>query len=189
MHKLGLIRRRHQNESRQAAEIGDVERSSMSRPIGTNESGAIHSEANRQALDSDVMHHLVICALQEGRIDRSKWLEAFGGETPGKSYGMLLGDAGIEAAIGKLFREKVDAGARWHRCGDPYDLVVLTCFFDQTFAENLCVLRRIRFRFCLSTGSDVEFDHSMIFVRGGFRRRIAFSLLRHHMHKDWSCLG
>ena len=74
----------------------------MGRAVGADQSGAIDRKAYRQALDRDIVHHLVIGALQEGRIDRRKRLEAFGGEPAGESYRMLLGDADVEAAVGKF---------------------------------------------------------------------------------------
>ena len=99
MHQLGLVGRRHHHEIRQAAEIGDVERAGMRRPVGADQAGAIHREAHRQLLDRDVVHDLVIGALQEGRIDRGERLEAFGREAGGERDAVLLGNADIEGAV------------------------------------------------------------------------------------------
>ena len=60
------------HEAGQAAEIGDVERAGMGRAVGADKAGAVHGEAHRQALDRDVVHDLVVGALQEGRIDRRR---------------------------------------------------------------------------------------------------------------------
>ena len=75
--------------------------------VGADEAGAVDREAHRQILDRDVMHNLVVGALQEGRIDRAERLEALGGEARGEGDCVLLGDADIEGAIGKPCR-KVD---------------------------------------------------------------------------------
>ena len=123
--ELGLVGGRHQHEARQAAEIGDVEAAGMGRPVGADQAGPVHGEAHRQALDRDVVHHLVVAALQEGRIDRRERLEAFGGEAGREGDGVLLGDADIEGALGELLAEQVEPGARRHRRGDGDDLVVL----------------------------------------------------------------
>jgi hypothetical protein len=42
------------------------------------------------------MHHLVITALQEGRIDRAERLHARRGQPGGKGHPVLLGDPDIE---------------------------------------------------------------------------------------------
>ena len=110
--EFGLVGRRHQHEARQAAEIGDVERAGMGRSVGADEARAVEREAHRQALDRDVVHDLVVGALQEGRIDRGERLVAFGGQTGGERHRVLLGDADIEGALGERLAENVDAGAR-----------------------------------------------------------------------------
>ena len=122
VHQLGFVGRRHQHETGQAAEIGDVERAGMGRPVGADQTGAVHGEAHRQPLDRDVVHDLIVGALQECRIDRRERLEAFGRQPGGESDAMLLGDADVEGALGKLFLEQIDAGARRHRRGDGDDL-------------------------------------------------------------------
>ena len=96
--EFGLVGRRHHHEIRQAAEIGDIERAGMGRAVGADEAGAVERKAHRQLLDGDVMHDLVIGALQEGRIDRGERLEAFGRQTRGEGDAVLLGNADIERA-------------------------------------------------------------------------------------------
>ena len=86
----------------------------MGRAVGADQAGAIDGEAHRQLLDRHVMHDLVIGALQEGGIDRRERPHAFGREPGGKGHRMLLGDADIEAALGELLGELVEAGARRH---------------------------------------------------------------------------
>ena len=99
VHQFGLVGGGHDDEVRQAAEIGVVERAGMGRAVGADQAGAVDREANRQALDRDVMDHLVVAALQEGRVDRAERLVAFGGETGGERHRMLLGDADVEGAV------------------------------------------------------------------------------------------
>ena len=70
--------------------------------VGADQAGAIDREAHRQALDRDVVHDLIVAALQEGRIDRAERLEALGGEAGGEGHRMLLGDADVEGAVGKF---------------------------------------------------------------------------------------
>ena len=99
VHELGFVGRRHDHEAGQAAEIGEVERAGMGRAVGADEAGAIDGEAHRQALDRDVVHDLVVGALQEGRIDRGERLEALRRQARGEGHAMLLGDADVEGAL------------------------------------------------------------------------------------------
>ena len=145
MHQLGLVGRRHHHEARQAAEIGHVEGPGMGRPVGPDQAGAVDGKAHRQPLDRDVVHHLVVGALQEGRIDRAERLEALRRQAAGEGHRVLLGNADVEAALaGTAFCEQVEPGARRHRRRDRDDLVVLARLLDQALAEHLGIVRRIR---------------------------------------------
>ncbi len=77
----------------------------MRRPVGADEAGAVDGEAHRQPLDGDVVHDLIVGALQERRIDGGERLQALGGETGGERHRVLLGDADVEGALGKLLAE------------------------------------------------------------------------------------
>ena len=156
----------------------------MGRAVGADQAGAVDGKAHRQVLDRDVMHDLVVAALQEGGVDGAERLVAFGRKTGGKGHRMLLGDADVEGAVGERLVEDVDAGARRHGRGDADDLVVLLRFLDEALAEHVLIGRRVRLGLGLRAGGDVELDHRMIFVGGGFRRAIALALLRHDMDQD-----
>jgi hypothetical protein len=93
----------------------------MGRAVGADQPGAVDREAHRQRLDRDVVHHLVVGALQEGRIDRAERLHALGRQAGGEGHRVLLGDADIEAAVGEFLAEQVEPGARRHRRGDGDD--------------------------------------------------------------------
>src|SRR6476646_1306244 len=97
----------------------------MGRAVSADEAGAVDGETNRQALDRDVMDHLVVAALQEGRVDRAERLVTFGRKAGCESHGMLFGNADVERALREGLVEDVDTGAGRHRGGDADDLVVL----------------------------------------------------------------
>lgn len=184
VHHFSLVRGCHDHHVRQTAEIGAVERARMRGAVGADEAGAVDGEAHRQALDRDVMHDLVVAALQEGRVDRAERLVSFGGEAGGKRHRVLLGDTDVEGPVGERLVEDVDAGAGRHRRGDGDDLVVLLGFLDQALAEHVLVGRRIRFGLGLRAGRDVELDDGVIFVGGSFRRAVALALLGHDVDQD-----
>ena len=156
----------------------------MRRAVGADQAGAVHGKAHRQPLDRDVVHHLVVAALQEGRIDRAERLVALGRKACGERHRMLLGDADVECALREHLLEQVDAGARWHRGGDADDLVVLLRLLDQALAEHLLVGRRVRLGLGLDAGRDVELDHAVILVGRLLGRRVALALLRPAMNDD-----
>ena len=89
------------HDARQAAEIGEVEAAGMGRAVGADRPGAVHGEAHRQRLDRHVVHHLVVGALQEGRVDRAERLHPLGRQAGGEGHRVLLGDADVEAAVGE----------------------------------------------------------------------------------------
>ena len=109
----------------------------MGGAVGADQPGAVDGEAHRQPLDRDVVHDLVIGALQEGRIDRRERLDALGGEAGGEGHGVLLGDADVEAALGKALGEQVEPGAGRHGGGDGDDLLVVLGLGDQRLGEDL----------------------------------------------------
>jgi hypothetical protein len=96
MHEFRLVARGHHHETRQAGEIGHVVCPRMGRAVGADKPGAVDGEAHRQALNGDVVHHLVVGALQEGRIDGGEGLEAFHRKPCSESHRVLLSDADIE---------------------------------------------------------------------------------------------
>ena len=110
--ELGLVGGGHHDEAGQVGEEGDVEGAGVGRAVGADEAGAVDGEAHGQALERDVVHDLVVAALQEGRVDRGEGLHAGGGEAGGEGDGVLLGDADVEAALGEALGEEVRGRCR-----------------------------------------------------------------------------
>src|SRR5262249_54667887 len=117
----------------------------MSGAVGAHKPSAVHCETYRQTLDRDVMHDLVIGALQEGRIDRRKRFVAFGGKAGAESYAVLFGDTDVESSVWKFLLEQATAGTGRHRRRDRNNLVVLARFLDQAFGIDFRILRRCGF--------------------------------------------
>ena len=90
---------------------------------------------------------------------------------------MLLGDADVEAAVGELLLELVEAGARRHRRGDRNHLVVPLRLGDQRLGEDAGIGRRARLGLGLGAGDDVELLDAVIFVRRRLGRAVALALL------------
>jgi hypothetical protein len=76
------------------------------RPVGTDQAAAVDGEDDGQVLQRDVVHQLVVAALQEGRVDGDHRLQSFAGEAGGEGHGVLLGDADIVVAVGVFVQAK-----------------------------------------------------------------------------------
>ena len=189
MHEVRLVGSGHDDEARKAAEIGHVERTGMGRPVGADEPRTVHGETHRQALDCDVMHDLVVGALQECRVNGGEGLEAFGRQPRGESHPVLFGDTDVEATIGEFFGEKIKPGSRRHRGGDSDDLIVLPRFLDEGFCIDLGVGGCGGFRLCLRARRHVELDDAVILVGRFFGGLVALALFRDDMDEERSVLG
>jgi hypothetical protein len=82
--QFGLVRRGHDDHVGQAGQIGHVERPGVGRPVGADEPGAVDGKAHRQVLERHVVDHLVVGALEEGRIDRAERAHPLRGHARGK---------------------------------------------------------------------------------------------------------
>ena len=104
----------------QAAQVCDVETAGVGRSVGAHQAGAVDGEADRQALlQRHVVHHLVVGALQERRIDGAERRHAFGRHAGGEGHRVLLGDPDIEAPV----RER---RGRTGRCPVPDGMAAVT---------------------------------------------------------------
>jgi hypothetical protein len=142
VHQFRLVRRRHHHHVGQRGKVGHVEAARVRRPIGTHQPGAVDREAHRQVLDRHVVHHLVIGALQERRIDRAERPHPLRGKPRRERYRVLFGDAHVEAAFGERLLELVEAGARWHRRGDRADRGIAPRLGQQGLREHAGIARR-----------------------------------------------
>ena len=161
----------------------------MGGAVGADQARAVDGEAHRQLLDGDVVHHLVVGALQEGGIDGAERLHAVGGHAGGEGHRVLLGDADVEAALGMRLGEQIEPGAARHGGGDRDDLGVAVGLLDQRLGEHLGVGGRGRLGLGLGAGGDVELDHAVILVGRGFRRPVALALLRHDVQQHRADAG
>ena len=163
--QFGFISWRHDDHIGQGRQIGNVERPGMRTAIGADEASAVNGEAYRQILDRDVVHDLVIGALQEGRINRAEGTHPLCRKSSRKGDGMLFSDADIERAFGMRGREFVNAGAAGHCGGYRANLGIGFGQLGQRFTEHVLIGGRTATgALVLLTRDHVEFDDAMIFV-------------------------
>src|SRR5208337_106359 len=135
-------------------------------------------------LHGDVVHDLVVTALQECRVDGSKRLEPLDGEAGGEGDGMLLCNANVEATLRERLFEEIEPRTRGHGRGDGYDLIVFAGFLDQAFSEDFRVARGPGLALVLRAGHNVELVYAVIFVGGVLGGRVALPLLRHTVDQN-----
>jgi hypothetical protein len=108
----------------------------MGRAVGADIAGAVDREAHRQALDGDVVHDLVVGALQEGGVDGAEGLQPSAARPAAK----------VTACCSAMPTSKVRSGrpcrtcrgrCRGHGGGDGDDAVVGSASFDQAWANTL----------------------------------------------------
>ena len=92
--------------------------------VSADIAGAVDREHDRQIVQADIDHHLVIRALQECRIDRHDRLHAGFGEPCCEGYRVLFSDADIERSVGIGVRKTVQPGPVDHGSGDRHDAVI-----------------------------------------------------------------
>ncbi len=139
VHEHRLVARGHQDDVRQAAQVGDVERTVVGGAVVADQAGAVHREDDVELLQADVVDDLVVGALQERRVDRGHRLAALQRETGREQDRLLLGDADVVIAVGQLALEDVQAGARVHRGGDPDHALVAPALAARSASPNTWV--------------------------------------------------
>ena len=164
MHKLGLVRRAHDDHVRQAGQIGDVIDTCMGGAVIADNTGPVDGKAHRKVLNGDVMHQLVIATLQEGRIQRTEGLHALGRQTSREGHRMLFGDADIKHPVRETRLHLVDASAGRHRRSDGNDPVVGLGLGDQAVGEDRSIARGVAGRLVLRSGNHIEFRNSVVFL-------------------------
>ena len=85
------------------------------------------------------MHQLVVCTLQEGRVNRHHRLHAITGHTACKRDRVLLGNADIKIAIGILFFKRHQARTFAHGWRDAHQARIGSGLVTQPLAKNLRV--------------------------------------------------
>ena len=116
----------------------------MGRPVGTNQTCTVNRKTHGQPLQSHVMHHLIITALQEGRIDRAERPQPAGRHTGGKGHAMLFGNADIKDPRGKALRHDVQARPIRHRRRHRHNLGIARRYVREGLTEYRGIAGRVR---------------------------------------------
>ena len=101
----------------------------MCRSVFTYQSGAVQAEHYRQPQDGNVMYHVVISPLHEGRIYVAERLQTFFCHTAGECGGVSFGDAYVESPVGHGLHQYVHGTSGGHGGRHPDDFRILLCQF------------------------------------------------------------
>ena len=113
----------------------------MGRTIFSNETRPVHCEDDRQMLNRDVMNHIVVCALEKRRINRTDGANSAGSETGGKRHRVSFSNSNIEEAVGKYLGKCPGSCATRHCSGDGDNAWVFLRQLDYALAECRRVCR------------------------------------------------
>ena len=181
--ELSLARRRHDDEVGDQPQVGEVERAVVRGAVVADKSRPVEREDHGDVLQRDVLHEHVEGPLQEGRVDRHDGLHAGQRQARGKDDGVLLGDAHVVEAAGKLDLETFEAGALRHGGGDRHHPGIAPRLAHDDPAERLGVGRSAGTRPALAVAA-LERSRPVVFGRLLLGRLVALALDRAHVDQD-----
>ena len=137
--QLGGVLGRDDLQVGDEAEVGQVEDAVMRGAIRTGDAGAVDHEHDGQLVERHVHDGLVEGAGQERRIDADDRMHAREREAGRERDRVLLADAHVEEAVGKLLGEVQQSRRRRHRGGDRAHLRAARRGRHQGLAEDVRV--------------------------------------------------
>ena len=137
--QLHLVGRGQDHHVRNGAQVGEVEHAVVRRAVFAHEARAVQAEDHVKVLQCDVHDELVVCPLQERRVDRHDRHATAQGKPRRHPDRVLLGDSHVVEAFGEPLREAVQARAGRHRRRDGDDALVLLRLCHKRLGERLCV--------------------------------------------------
>ncbi|MNV03735.1 hypothetical protein D3C71_940150 [compost metagenome] len=155
----------------------------MGRAVRADHAGAVDGEQHVQLLHGDVMHQLVVSALQEGGIDGDDRLGALGRHAGGQRYRVLFGDGHVEVALRVFLAETHQARAFAHRRGDAQQLRFGGGGVAQPVAEDVGVGRLLRRALGRQALARVERTDGVVADLVVLGRLVAFALGGHDVQQ------
>ena len=88
-------------------------------------------------MQADIHHHLVECALKEGRVDGQHRSHSGHRQAGRECDGVLLGDTDIEETVGETLRERPQPGTAAHGRGDGDQAWLAFRLLDERLAKDV----------------------------------------------------
>ncbi len=112
----------------------------MGGAVFTHQPGAVNTEGDVQVLQGDIVHQLVVTALQEGGVDGDHRLQAFAGHARRQRHGVLLGNGDVVIAVGELAGKTHHARTFAHGRGNADQVMVGGGHVTQPVAKDIGIL-------------------------------------------------
>ncbi|KAF5033547.1 hypothetical protein DSECCO2_605510 [anaerobic digester metagenome] len=170
-------------------QIGDIKSAMVGRAIFAHKACAVYAEGNGQVLQADIVHNLIIRALQKGGIHGQRGPIALTGKARCKGHGVLFANAHIHKAVGEARAELVRAGAFGHGRRDGNDLVVMLGKFGQRIAEHRGKRGQLGCGSHRLPGFGREQADAVVQCGIFLRRAVALALLGAHMQQHRAVLN
>ena len=108
----------------------------MRLPVPSRDAGAVETDDNGQILPADVMNDLVVCTLQERRVDGKVRAHSPCRERGREHGGVFLADADVIRPLGELLEEAAEAEAIRHGGCHGNDAAVLLSEGDELLPQS-----------------------------------------------------
>ncbi len=137
VHELVLVLRRHGDDVRHTAQIGNVEHTVVRRAVVGRQSGTIHAKNDRQVLQRSIVDDAIVSALKKSGINRADGMKSHRRHAAGEQDSVLFSNAHIVVAVWHRLFQRLQTSAARHRRGDADDRVVLPAKLHHGFTENI----------------------------------------------------
>mmetsp|Transcript_29741 Transcript_29741/g.58382 ORF Transcript_29741/g.58382 Transcript_29741/m.58382 type:complete len:661 (+) Transcript_29741:20-2002(+) len=136
VHQFDLIGRCHDDKVRNGGKVREVKAAVVGRSVGTHETGAVENQPDRQFLESDVMHDLVVSSLKEGGVHSNERLHALSRQTRTERHCVLFCNPDVECPLREPLPESPHSCPSRHRGSDCDHASVLLRDFDQGVGKH-----------------------------------------------------
>ena len=116
LRELGFVGGRHDHQTRQASQISESKEPACVGPSAPTSPARSIAKRTGRLLDRDVVHDLVVGALQERRVDRARTASCLRSPCRRRTSPHAARRCRRRRSLGKLAAKHVEAGPRWH-CG------------------------------------------------------------------------
>ena len=181
--QLVLILGRHDGHARQRREIHEVVEPVVRGTVRAHDAGAVERQRHREMHQADVVHQLVVSALEKRRVDGGHRAHPLARQAAREVHGVLLGNAHVEETVREALGEFFEARSFAHRRRNGHDPGIPFGQLRDGLAEDRRVARRLGGGLVERSGRDVELCHAVIFHGELLGVGIPLALLRHDVEQ------
>ena len=129
-----------------AAQICYIQRTMVGGAILTSDACSIHTENNRQMLNSDIMDNVIVRALKKSRVYCYYWSNILCCNTCCKCNSMTFSNPDVKKPFRKFLCIGYQSSAFSHRCGYTNRILTIPSNFTGQMSKH--ILKKLDCRFC-----------------------------------------